>query len=162
MAQEYPNECAVIKADEAYVGKQGPDYAPGVSAEKARARGLWMGRVVIPPGGRTKAHLHESHESAAYVLSGTIRVYHGRGLEAGPLTANAGDFVFIPAGVPHVAVNTSDSEDGIAILSRTRTSRRAWSCCPSSKTASQSNLRRAFRRSPPRRDLSAAAPGGCP
>jgi uncharacterized RmlC-like cupin family protein len=46
-------------------------------------------------------------------------VYHGQCLSAEPLTSNAGDFVFIPAGVPHVAVNASDSEEAIAVLSRT-------------------------------------------
>jgi uncharacterized RmlC-like cupin family protein len=78
-----------------------------------------MGKVVIPPGGRTKAHLHESHESAVYVLSGAVRVYHGDGLAAEPLTGNAGEFVFIPAGVPHVAVNASETREAVAILSRT-------------------------------------------
>jgi uncharacterized RmlC-like cupin family protein len=78
-----------------------------------------MGTVVVPPGGRTKAHLHEAHESAIYVLSGAIRVYHGQELAAKPLTTSAGDFIFVPAGVPHVAVNASDTEEAVAILSRT-------------------------------------------
>ncbi len=116
---QYPTVCMVIKAGRAYEGKQGPEYSSGVGAETSLSRGLWMGRVVIPPGGRTKAHLHEAHESAAYVLRGTIRVYHGEGLGAEPLTSTAGDYVFIPAGVPHVAVNASDSEEAVAILSRT-------------------------------------------
>ena len=119
MADSYPDVCSVITAGQSYEGKQGPEYSPGVSAETSRSRGLWMGKVVIPPGGRTKAHLHEAHESAVYVLSGTIRVYHGPGLSAEPLTSEAGDFVFIPAGVPHVAVNTSETEEAIALLSRT-------------------------------------------
>jgi uncharacterized RmlC-like cupin family protein len=109
----------VFKGGRAYEGKQGPNYAPGVSAEASGSRGLWMGTVVIPPGGRTKAHLHEAHESAVHVLRGTIRVYHGQGLEAEPLTSNAGDYVFIPAGVPHVAVNASQGEEAVAILART-------------------------------------------
>jgi uncharacterized RmlC-like cupin family protein len=119
MAEGYPDECSVIRATEAYRGKQGPEYSPGVSAETSRSRSLWMGKVVIPPGGRTKAHLHEAHESAVYVLSGIIRVYHGPELSAEPLTSEAGDFVFIPAGVPHVAVNASKSEEAVALLSRT-------------------------------------------
>ncbi|HSP53958.1 MAG TPA: cupin domain-containing protein [Dehalococcoidia bacterium] len=119
MAEGYPDVCMVFKAGGAYQGKQGPNYAPGVSAEASRSRALWMGTVVIPPGGRTKAHLHEAHESAVYVLRGTIRVYHGTGLEAEPLTSNTGDYVFIPAGVPHVAVNASQDEEAVAILART-------------------------------------------
>jgi uncharacterized RmlC-like cupin family protein len=115
----YPDVCILRKADESYEGKQGPEYAPGVSAEGTGARGLWMGSVVIAPGGRTKAHLHEAHESAVYVVRGTITVYHGTDLAAEPLTSAAGDFVFIPAGVPHVAVNASATEEAEAVLSRT-------------------------------------------
>jgi uncharacterized RmlC-like cupin family protein len=115
----YPDRCVVIRADESYEGKQGPEYAPGVSAETVGARGLWMGSVVIPPGGRTKAHLHEAHESAVYMLRGEVVVYHGQGLDAEPLRAREGEFVFIPAGVPHVAVNSSQTEEAEALLSRT-------------------------------------------
>ncbi len=118
MAQRYPDRCVVMRAGEAYAGKQGPDYAPGVSAESTGARGLWFGSVVIPVGGRTKAHLHEAHETGAYVLRGEILMYHGDGLTAEPLRAREGEFVFIPAGVPHVAVNAGTSE-AEALLART-------------------------------------------
>ena len=40
-----------------------------------------MHLLTIPPGGRAKAHMHESHETAIYVLSG----------EATPGTATAGE-----------------------------------------------------------------------
>jgi len=119
MRDGYPDRCVLRAAGEAYEGKQGPEYAPGVSAEATGSRGLWMGSVVIAPGGRTKAHLHEAHESAAYVVRGTLTVYHGEGLAAEPLKAKVGDFVFIPAGVPHVAVNASETDEAEAILSRT-------------------------------------------
>jgi uncharacterized RmlC-like cupin family protein len=115
----YPDNCVVVRADESYEGRQGPDYSPGISAETVGARGLWMGSVVIPPGGRTKAHLHESHESAVYMVRGEVVVYHGEGLAAEPLRAREGEFVFIPAGVPHVAVNVSGTQKAEALLSRT-------------------------------------------
>jgi len=119
MSEGYPDRCVLRAATESYEGKQGPEYAPGVSAETSGSRGLWMGAVVIAPGGRTKAHLHEAHESAVYVLRGELVMYHGPELAAEPLTANVGDFVFIPAGVPHLVVNTSETEEAAAILSRT-------------------------------------------
>ena len=119
MSDGYPERCVLVRATESYEGKQGPEYAPGVSAEGTASRGLWMGSVVIAPGGRTKAHKHEAHESAVYVVRGTITVYHGEGLAAEPLTSREGDFVFIPAGVPHVAVNASATEEAEAVLSRT-------------------------------------------
>jgi uncharacterized RmlC-like cupin family protein len=41
----------VVRAGERYEGKQGPDYTPGVSAETAGSRALWLGSVTLPPGG---------------------------------------------------------------------------------------------------------------
>jgi uncharacterized RmlC-like cupin family protein len=61
--------------------------------------------VTIPPGGRTKAHIHEYHESAFYLLSGDqVELYTGDELEHKEV-AHPGDYLFIPAGVLHVAVN---------------------------------------------------------
>ena len=45
----------------AYAGKQGFSYIEGISRESMGAQGLCMHLVTIPPGGRTRAHLHESH-----------------------------------------------------------------------------------------------------
>lgn len=89
-----------------YQGKQGPDYTPGISAESVGAHALWLGSVTIPPaGGRTRAHVHESHESAFYLVSGDeVELYTGENLERREV-AGAGDYLYIPAGVPHVAVN---------------------------------------------------------
>ena len=82
----------VVRAGEIYQGKQGPDYAPGVSAETAGSRALWLGSVTLPPGGgRTKAHIHEDHESAFYMISGEeVEVYTGERLEHRDV-AHAGD-----------------------------------------------------------------------
>ena len=100
----------VVHAGELYRGKQGLDYAPGVSAETVGSHALWLGSVTLPPGGgRTKAHLHESHESALYMVSGDeVEVYTGERLEHRDV-AHAGDYLYFPAGVPHVAVNRSET-----------------------------------------------------
>jgi uncharacterized RmlC-like cupin family protein len=56
---------------ESYQDKQGPNYTPGISAESAVSQAIWLGSGTLPPhGGRTKAHLHENHETAIYLLSG--------------------------------------------------------------------------------------------
>jgi uncharacterized RmlC-like cupin family protein len=61
--------------------------------------------VTLPPEGRTKAHIHEYHESAFYLLSGDqVELYTGNELEYKDV-AHSGDYLLIPAGVPHVAVN---------------------------------------------------------
>ncbi len=93
----------VIAAGDSYRGKQGLAYTPGVSAGSVGSQHLWLGSVVIPPGGRTMAHLHENHESAFYFIRGEeVELWTGERLEA---AAHPGDYLFIPAGVPHVAVN---------------------------------------------------------
>ncbi len=99
----------VVHAGESYQGKQGPNYTPGVSAETVGARALWLGAVTLPPlGGRTKAHVHENHESAFYLISGDeVELWTGDQLEHREV-ARAGDFLYIPAGVPHVAVNRGE------------------------------------------------------
>ena len=95
----------VVPAGESYRGKQGPNYTPGISAETVGSERLWLGSVVLPPGGRTKAHVHDHHESAFYMVSGDeAELWTGAQLEHREV-AHAGDYLYIPAGVPHVAVN---------------------------------------------------------
>ncbi len=100
----------VVRGGERYEGKQGLDYTPGISADSVGSRALWVGSVTLPPnGGRTKAHLHENHESALYMISGeNVEVYTGEQLEHRDV-AHAGDYFYFPAGVPHVAVNRGET-----------------------------------------------------
>ncbi|MCU1662316.1 MAG: putative mannose-6-phosphate isomerase [Pseudonocardia sp.] len=105
-----PNAGSVVRAGKTYQGKQGPDYTPGISNESVGAHALWLGSVTLPPGGgRTKAHVHENHESAFYLVSGDeVELWTGDELEQKEI-AHAGDYLYVPAGVPHVAVNRSAS-----------------------------------------------------
>ena len=99
----------VVRSGESYAGKQGLTYTPGVSAETVGAEGLWLGSVPVPPGGRTKAHIHEHHESAFYMVSGDeVELWTGDELEHRDV-AHPSDYLYIPAGVPHVAVNRSST-----------------------------------------------------
>ncbi len=110
-------ECRLFRASESYAGKQGFDYFAGISAESAGARGICMHLLTIPPGARAKAHLHEDHETAIYVLSGEAQMWYGERLERHMLT-RAGDMVYIPAGVPHLPANLSD-QPVVAVIART-------------------------------------------
>ena len=104
------NRGCVVRAGEVYEGKQGLNYTPGISAQSAGSQALWLGSGTLPPrGGRTKAHLHEDHESAIYIISGEeVELWTGEQLEHRDV-AHAGDYLYIPAGVPHVAVNRSET-----------------------------------------------------
>jgi uncharacterized RmlC-like cupin family protein len=95
----------VVQAGKNYEGKQGPNYTPGISAESVGSLALWLGSVTLPPGGRIKAHIHEQDESAFYFVSGDeVELYSGDQLQHRAV-AHPGDYLYIPAAVPHVAVN---------------------------------------------------------
>lgn len=117
-APESTATCRVIRSVEAYQGKQGPSYAGAVSAESVGSRGIWLGMVTMGPGGRTKAHYHDEHETAFYVLSGECDLWYGEGLRQHDV-ARAGDYIYIPAGVSHVAVNRSQTEPFVVVGGRT-------------------------------------------
>jgi len=95
----------VLKGATAYKAEQGSHYAPGISAETVGSSVLWFGMVTLPPGQRTKAHIHEKHETAFYFLSGEeLELWTGDRLQHCE-KAHPGDYMFIPPCVPHVAVN---------------------------------------------------------
>jgi uncharacterized RmlC-like cupin family protein len=110
--------CKVIRPDHAFSGKQGLNYFEGVSAQSAGSTGLCMHLVTIPPGGQANAHLHEHHETAIYVLSGESEMWYGDGLRE-HLTVKAGEFLYIPAGMPHLPRNPSATVPCVAVLART-------------------------------------------
>ncbi len=113
-----PSKCQVIRSGAAYEGKQGPSYAAGVSAESVGAKAIWMGTVTIGPGGRTHAHFHEHHETATFVLTGEVDMWSGPDLSTHEV-ATAGDHIYVPAGVAHVAANRSQAEPATAVVAST-------------------------------------------
>jgi uncharacterized RmlC-like cupin family protein len=81
-------------------------YSKTISERRFRPR---VGVRRPPNGGRTKAHLHENHETALYLISGDeVELWTGEQLEHREV-ARAGDYIYIPAGVPHVAVNRTET-----------------------------------------------------
>ncbi len=73
--------------------------------------------LMLPPGASAKAHYHEDHETAIYMLEGEAEFTHGESLQFVD-RVRAGDFIYIPAGVPHRPYNPTDSR-AVAILART-------------------------------------------
>jgi uncharacterized RmlC-like cupin family protein len=110
--------CAIVHTEATYRGKQGLEYHAGISAESVGARGICMALLDLPPGARAHAHLHESHETAIYVMSGSGEMFFGEDLKE-RMSFKAGDFIYIPAGMPHLPLNASASEHCVAIVSRT-------------------------------------------
>jgi uncharacterized RmlC-like cupin family protein len=110
--------CRVIRPTDTFDGKQGFSYFEGVSAQSVGALGICMHMLTIPPGGHAKAHLHENHESVIYVLSGEGKMWFGDQLEEF-VVIKSGEFLYIPAGMPHLPANLSETEPCVAVLART-------------------------------------------
>src|SRR5258705_13962751 len=110
-------EVIVIRSGGSYDGKQGMRLATGVSSRSAGAQALCLHLVTIPPGTRGVPHLHEGHESAIYTVSGETEVWYGEGLMQRTVV-RAGDFMYVPPGIPHLPVNRSDVVT-VAVVART-------------------------------------------
>jgi uncharacterized RmlC-like cupin family protein len=106
-----------VRPKEAINTRQQLPNFEGISGGTTGATGLCMHMVVIPPGGKAVAHLHKGYETAIYIVKGRAETRYGEGLRQSEIN-QAGDFIFIPADVPHQPVNLSDSEEVIAIVAR--------------------------------------------
>ena len=93
-----------------------PNYV-GISEETAGATGISMNIVVIPPSAKAQPHYHDGFETAIYLLQGEVQTFYGEGLSRSVINRQ-GDFIFIPAGVPHQPVNLSSEVEAIALVSR--------------------------------------------
>jgi uncharacterized RmlC-like cupin family protein len=111
------SDCKLIRGGASFHGKQGLDYFSGVSAETTGAAGICMHLLEMPPGVTAKAHFHEAHETAIFMIEGTVEMRHGPNLDQ-IMRAEAGDFVYIPPGEPHQPYNPTDKL-ARAIIART-------------------------------------------
>lgn len=99
------DRAVVVKGGIGYRAEQGSEYLPGISAQTVGSKVLWLGIATIPPGQRTKAHVHERHETAFYMLSGDeLEIWSGDELQHRDVV-HPGDYLYIPANLLHVAVN---------------------------------------------------------
>src|ERR1700754_1144266 len=109
--------CQIIRRNHAYDGKQGLSYFQGISAETVGSTGICMHLLTIPTGTRAKAHRHEAHETAIFMLSGEAHTWWGDSLE-NRVIVHAGELFYIPGGVRHLPANLS-STPCTAVIART-------------------------------------------
>ena len=80
---------------------------PAIHKESTGASKIWFGTVTCAPNYKGPPHHHGEAETAAYVVSGYVRVHYGEDfkdyVEAGP-----GDYLFVPANTPHIEENPYD------------------------------------------------------
>jgi uncharacterized RmlC-like cupin family protein len=108
--------CRIIHPDDTYAGLQGLTSFSGIASETVGAQGICMHLLRMPPGVRANAHLHEQHETASYLISGEVEMWYGEELRE-HMVMDAGEFLDIPAGMPHLPYNASDTE-AVAVLAR--------------------------------------------
>jgi len=117
MSKTSTTNCKIIRPQGSYEGKQALTYFAGVTAENSGSTGICMHLLTIQPGQRARAHLHEAHETAIYVLEGEAGMWYGENLSE-HMVVKAGEYLYIPAGMPHLPYNASDAPC-TAILART-------------------------------------------
>src|SRR5262245_38987675 len=117
MTVKSKHTCRLIRPVITSDGKQGLIYFEGISTETVGSKGICMHLLTLPPGARAKAHLHEAHETAIYMISGEVHTWYGDELE-NHIVVKAGDLFYIPAGVPHLPANLSD-KPASAVIART-------------------------------------------
>ncbi len=114
---ETPPAVRSIRPDREVQTLQRLPYFVGLSGQTVGARGLSMHLVVIPPGARSEPHLHVGYETGIYVLEGEVLTRWGEALEH-EVVSRAGEFLFIPPGIPHEAINLSATQPARAVVAR--------------------------------------------
>ena len=107
----------VIRKHENCRDWNGIRYRRGLSSKNLSARELSMNVATVPPGGVAKAHIHDGFELMLYILKGRVRHEYGPGLKYS-VENEAGDFIYIEAGIPHEVFNLSDTEPVEAVVAR--------------------------------------------
>jgi uncharacterized RmlC-like cupin family protein len=110
-------EIVTIRPEKTTMTKQKLPNFVGISGGTTGAKHLSMNLVIIPPGGAAQPHVHRGYETAIYLLAGRVETRYGPGLRKSVIH-EAGDFIFIPADVPHQPVNLSATEPAQALVAR--------------------------------------------
>lgn len=81
-------------------------------SDVAPVRQLGAGVVRMPGGHHTKPHVHTRSEIVVFICSGVAATLCGPDLR--PVLHRPGSVMWIPPGLPHVAVNLDDRHDLVA------------------------------------------------
>lgn len=89
-----------------------------ITAQSSGAEGLSLQRLTISADQPEGAHLHEHHETALYVLRGTLVVFYGDWLQEHAVV-RPGEFFYVAPGVAHAQRALDPAEPVIALIART-------------------------------------------
>lgn len=109
--KSYPPVSIVSPAcfDRGTAQTSGSERLAAIAPEVGVDSSLWGGLFTVEPGARTGIHHHGEQQTIAYVLTGVCEVRWGANGE-NVATAKAGDFIHVPAFLPHMEVNPSRSQ----------------------------------------------------
>jgi uncharacterized RmlC-like cupin family protein len=102
-------EIRIVRADQFDIGTAqtpGSERRAAIAPELGISSGIWGGIFEVEPGARTGVHHHGPQETIAFVLRGDCEIRWG---DKGEFVAQArpGDFIHVPAYLPHMEINPS-------------------------------------------------------
>ena len=86
----------------------GMERKPAIHKSSVGASKIWFGTVTCAPNHKGPPHHHGEAETAAYIISGYVRVHYGENFEES-VEAGPGDYLFVPANTWHIEENPYDS-----------------------------------------------------
>jgi len=89
----------------------------GVTFQTSGSRALALQLIKVSADEAEAAHVHEGHETALYLLKGTLVVRHGDWLQE-ETVVRPGEFFYLPAGVVHTFRCLDPAEPCLAVAAR--------------------------------------------
>lgn len=95
-----------IQFDQGTAQTPGSERRAAISLEQGINSAIWGGLFEVEPGAQTGLHHHGHQETIAFVLFGICEIRWGPGGQF-MAQAQAGDFIHVPAFLPHMEINPS-------------------------------------------------------
>ncbi len=89
-----------------------------ISGSLTGSQSLWMGGNTVAPGQKSADHHHGEADSGIYIVSGHPRFVFLADGEEQYVDTGPGDFVYVPAWVPHREENPAPDEVAVVVLAR--------------------------------------------
>jgi uncharacterized RmlC-like cupin family protein len=103
------NTIQIIRPDQFDLGTAqtpGSERRAAIAPELGIKSTIWGGIFEVEPGSRTGVHHHGPQETIAFVLRGVCEIRWGANGEF-VASAKPGDFIHVPAYLPHMEINPS-------------------------------------------------------
>lgn len=112
MSEKNPESIRIVHPDQFDSGTRqtsGSQRQAAICPQTGVSSQIWGGTFLVEPGAHTGIHHHGKQDTVVYVLAGESLVRWGEQGEH-QATARAGDFIHVPARLPHMEINPSATE----------------------------------------------------